>query len=62
MIESDKSAIIRPLYYAVSGAPADREGWELPNEALTAPRSLGAIKEPLGTLEQYLSVTPLVLL
>jgi hypothetical protein len=29
-----------------SDAPADREGWELPNEALTAPRSLGAIKGP----------------
>jgi hypothetical protein len=29
-----------------SGASADKEGWELPNEAPTALRSLGAIKGP----------------
>jgi hypothetical protein len=27
-----------------SGAPTDKEGWELPTEAPTAPRPLGAIK------------------
>jgi hypothetical protein len=31
-----------------SGAPADREGCELPNEAPTARRPLGTIKGPLG--------------
>jgi hypothetical protein len=36
-----------------SGAHRDREGWELPNEAPTTPRFLGAIKGPLGAMEQY---------
>jgi hypothetical protein len=31
-----------------SRAPADKEGWELPNEAPTAPRPLGTIKGTLG--------------
>jgi hypothetical protein len=28
-----------------SGAPVIEQGWDLPNEALMAPRTLGAIKE-----------------
>jgi hypothetical protein len=36
-----------------SGAHTDREGWELPNEAPIAPRPLGAIKGPLGAMENY---------
>jgi hypothetical protein len=34
------------------GAPATREGWELPNEAPTAPRPFGAIKGTPGRLKQ----------
>jgi hypothetical protein len=33
-----------------SGAHTDKEGWELPNEAPTAPRPLWAIKGPLGAM------------
>jgi hypothetical protein len=36
-----------------SDAPATREGWELPNEALTAPRPFGAIKGTLGASNKY---------
>jgi hypothetical protein len=35
-----------------SGAPATREGWELPNEAPTAPRPFGAIKGTPRRLKQ----------
>jgi hypothetical protein len=35
-----------------SGAPTDREGWELPNEAPTAPRPLGTIKGTPWCLQQ----------
>ena len=47
-----------PLLFTVrcatgqSGAPATREGWELPNEALTAPRPFGAIKGTPRRLKQ----------
>jgi hypothetical protein len=34
------------------GAPATREGWELPNEAPTAPRPFGAIKGTPRRLKQ----------
>jgi hypothetical protein len=34
------------------GAPATREGWELQNEAPTAPRPFGAIKGTPGRLKQ----------
>jgi hypothetical protein len=36
-----------------TGAHTDREGWMLPHEAPTAPRTLRAIKGPLGAMEQY---------
>jgi hypothetical protein len=39
-----------------SGAPIDTEGWELPNEAPTTPKSLEAIKGPPGTMEWYPSI------
>jgi hypothetical protein len=35
-----------------SGAPANREDWELPNEAPTAPRPLGTIKGTPRRLQQ----------
>jgi hypothetical protein len=35
-----------------SGAPATREGWELPNKAPTAPRPFGAIKGTPRRLKQ----------
>jgi hypothetical protein len=35
-----------------SGAPANREGWELPNEAPTAPRPFGTIKGTPRRLQQ----------
>jgi hypothetical protein len=35
-----------------SGAPATREGWELPNEAPMAPRPFGAIKGTPRRLKQ----------
>jgi hypothetical protein len=35
-----------------SGAPADKEGWELPNEAPAAPRPLRAIKGTPKRMEQ----------
>jgi hypothetical protein len=35
-----------------SGAPADREGWELPNEAPTAPRPFRTIKGTPRRLKQ----------
>jgi hypothetical protein len=35
-----------------SGAPRTREGWELPNEAPTAPRPFGAIKGTPRRLKQ----------
>jgi hypothetical protein len=38
------------------GAPATREGWELPNEAPTAPRPFGAIKETLCASNKYTRV------
>jgi hypothetical protein len=38
------------------GAPADREDWELPNEASTALILLGAIKGTLGTLRSKSSI------
>jgi hypothetical protein len=47
-----------PLLFSVrcatgqSGAPATREGWELPNEAPMAPRPFGAIKETPRRLKQ----------
>jgi hypothetical protein len=42
-----------------SCAPADKEGWEFPNEAPMAPRSLGAIKGPPCILwANYNSKTP----
>jgi len=47
-----------PLLFTVrcatgqSGAPATREGWELPNEAPTAPRPFGAIKGTPRRLKQ----------
>jgi hypothetical protein len=34
------------------GAPATREGWELPNEAPTAPRPFAAIKGTPSRLKQ----------
>jgi hypothetical protein len=37
-----------------SGAPVDREGWELPTKALTTSRSVGAIKGP----PSHLGVVP----
>jgi hypothetical protein len=37
----------------VCGAPVDREGWEFPNEAPTALRSLGNIK---GTTRRFQQV------
>jgi hypothetical protein len=43
--ESDQPGIYWLLHCAVSGAPADREGWELLNEAPTTPsRSLRIIR------------------
>jgi hypothetical protein len=36
-----------------SGAPTNKEGWELPNEAPTAPRPLGAIKGTPRRMKQY---------
>jgi hypothetical protein len=39
-----------------SGAPADREDWELPNKASTALILLGAIKGTLGTLRSTPSI------
>jgi hypothetical protein len=36
-----------------SSAPADKEGWELPNEAPTAPRSLVAIKGTPRHMKQH---------
>jgi hypothetical protein len=36
-----------------SGAPANKEGWELPNEAPTAPRPLGAIKGTPKRMKQH---------
>jgi hypothetical protein len=36
-----------------SSDPADREGWELPNEAPMTPRSLGAIKGPPKRMELF---------
>jgi hypothetical protein len=47
-----------PLLFTVrcanghSGAPATREGWELPNEAPTAPMPFGAIKGTPRRLKQ----------
>jgi hypothetical protein len=47
-----------PLLFTVrcatgqSGAPATREGWELPNEAPMAPRPFGAIKGTHRRLKQ----------
>jgi hypothetical protein len=38
---------------AHSSAPVDRECWELPNEAPTAPRSLGAVKGPPKRMEMF---------
>jgi hypothetical protein len=35
-----------------SGAPTNREGWELPNEALTTPRPFGTIKGTPRRLQQ----------
>jgi hypothetical protein len=35
-----------------SGAPANREGWELPNEAPTDPRPFGTIKGTPRCLQQ----------
>jgi hypothetical protein len=39
-------------YYSLSDAPTTREGWELPNEAPTAPRPCGAIKGTPMRLKQ----------
>jgi hypothetical protein len=36
-----------------SGAPVDKEGWELPNEAPTAPRPFGAIKGTPRRMKQH---------
>jgi hypothetical protein len=36
-----------------SGASTDNEGWELPNEAPTAPRPLGAIKGTPRRMKQH---------
>ena len=36
-----------------SGALADKEGWELPNEAPMAPRPLGAIKGTPRRMKQH---------
>jgi hypothetical protein len=47
-----------PLLFTVrcatgqSGAPANREGWELPNEAPTAPMPFGTIKGTPRHLQQ----------
>jgi hypothetical protein len=35
-----------------SGAPANRKGWELPNEAPTAPRPFGTLKGTPRRLQQ----------
>jgi hypothetical protein len=40
-----------------SGAPLDKEGRELPNEAPTAPRPLGDIKRTPRSMEQYTNHT-----
>jgi hypothetical protein len=37
-----------------SGASANREGWELPNEAPMAPKPFGAIKGTLGASNKYI--------
>jgi hypothetical protein len=52
--EHDQSVNLRLLCCALSGAPIDIEGWELPNEALTTPRLLGAIKGTPRHMEHVL--------
>jgi hypothetical protein len=42
--QSDPLLFIVRCAIGQSGAPATREGWELPNEAPTAPRPFGVIK------------------
>jgi hypothetical protein len=48
---SDLLTVVLCNVWCVSGqssAPADGEGWKLPNEALMTPRPLGLYKRPLG--------------
>jgi hypothetical protein len=57
---SDPPTVVLCTARCITGqscTPIDREGWELPNKAPMAPRSLGAIKGPSDAMEQYPSIT-----
>jgi hypothetical protein len=48
----EKETVNQIRYCSLSGAPATKEGWELPNEAPMAPRPLGTIKGTSRRLQQ----------
>jgi hypothetical protein len=52
LVVPEKETVNQIRYCSLSGAPATREGWELPNEAPTAPRPFGAIKGTRRRLKQ----------